>query len=129
MAYKSNEARVNQVFIESFPDRGAKVQVSIGGGSWPRWRDDNRELFFLSPDNTLMSAAVTANNSVVEVGEVGPLFPAPSRPAQNTVTFVYDVTADGQRFLFNAPREDTVAPPIAVVVNWLEEFKKPGQGK
>jgi WD40-like Beta Propeller Repeat len=93
--YKSNELKTNQVFVESFPERRAKVQVSIAGGNWPRWRDDNSELFFLSPDNMLKSAAVTTSNSAVEVGEVRRSFRAPMRQSARTWTFAYDVAADG----------------------------------
>jgi hypothetical protein len=30
----------------------------------------------------------------------------------------YDVSADGQRFLINTPKEEPSAVPITVVVNW-----------
>jgi hypothetical protein len=125
MAYKSNESKMNQVFVESFPERRAKVQVSIAGGSWPRWRDDNREIFFLSPDNMLMSAAVTTSDSAVEVGEVRRLFRAPMRQSARTWTFAYDVAADGQRFLFIAPSEESANSPITIAVDWLEELRNP----
>jgi dipeptidyl aminopeptidase/acylaminoacyl peptidase len=125
MAYKSNDSRMNQVFVESFPERRAKVQVSIAGGNWPRWRDDNRELFFLSPDNMLMSAAVTMSNSAVEVGEIRRLFRAPTRQPGRTVTFAYDVAADGERFLFIAPTEETANSPITIAVDWLAQLRNP----
>ena len=125
MAYKSNESKTDQVFVESFPERQARVQVSIAGGSWPRWRDDNRELFFLSPDNMLMSAAVTTSNSAVEVGEVRRLFRAPMRQSARTWTFAYDVAADGQRFLFIAPSKESANSPITIAVDWLEELRNP----
>ena len=34
-------------------------------------------------------------------------------------THIYDVTADGERFLVNAIAEGTTAIPITVVVNWM----------
>ena len=36
----------------------------------------------------------------------------------------YDVSADGQRFLINAPVENAGSAPITVVVNWDAGLEK-----
>lgn len=36
----------------------------------------------------------------------------------------YDVTADGQRFLINAPRPQANPSPITVVLNWTSGLKR-----
>ena len=38
--------------------RVGKWQISIHGGSQPRWRGDGRELFFLALDGKLMAADI-----------------------------------------------------------------------
>jgi eukaryotic-like serine/threonine-protein kinase len=44
-------------------ESSARVRLSTGGGSQPRWRRDGRELFFVSPDNRLMSVSVTSGST------------------------------------------------------------------
>jgi len=36
----------------------------------------------------------------------------------------YDVTADGQRFLFSQSTQEETPPPITVVLNWTAEIEK-----
>ena len=101
-----------------------KRQISTGGGTQPRWRQDGREIFYLTlpPDATLMAAAVTARDTAFDVGMVEPLFAV--RPPGTGGSF-YDVSPDGQRFLVNMAPEVTTAPtPITVVVNWTAGLKK-----
>jgi hypothetical protein len=88
---------------------------TAGGNRTPRWRRDGREIFYLTPDNMLMTAEVNGRGGAFDVGRVTPLFQA------NTVPYArnpYDVSADGQRFLINTPKEEASAVPITVVVNW-----------
>ena len=58
VAFESSEAGRKEVYVTSFPKPGAHVRISSGGGQSPRWSADGRELFFLTPGNTLMSAAL-----------------------------------------------------------------------
>ena len=50
-----------------------------------------------------------------EHGSPRPLFSTAMSLASRQI---YDVTADGERFLVNAIAEETTAIPITVVVNW-----------
>jgi len=45
VAYEGSETGRQEVFVQDFPAKAAKIQVSTGGGSEPRWRRDGRELF------------------------------------------------------------------------------------
>jgi Tol biopolymer transport system component len=122
MAYVSNESKVPQVWVAPFPSTGAKSLISSAGGTWPRWRADGRELFYLSPDNQMMAASLTIKADVLEVGEVRPLFP--TRPMTGS-RYAYDVTKDGKRFLVNTTGDqDETATPITVVVNWNEQPRR-----
>lgn len=51
-----------------------KWQVSTAGGQFPRWRRDGSEIFYLAPDNTLMSATVNGSGPAFHVSNVRPLF-------------------------------------------------------
>jgi Tol biopolymer transport system component len=134
IAYASDESGRNEVYVTPFPGpgrvrsaaaaletQGGKWQVSTAGGDQPRWRRDGKEIFYLGPDGKLVSAAVNGAGSAFEVGAVRPLFDTrASGPG-----FLYDVSADGQRFLVNTLAEEVSASaPITLVVNWPALLKK-----
>lgn len=115
VAYVSDETGRSEVWVTEFPARtgGGKWPVSTEGGSNPRWRADTRELFYLSPDGTIMAVDVTAG-AVFQKGTPKPLFKVP----QGVTT--WDVTADGTRFLVAVPLEQSAPAPFTVVLNWQE---------
>ncbi len=117
LAYASNETGRYEVYLRSFPEGGATVQVSAAGGAQPRWRRDGRELFYLALDGTLTAVPVRLQ-AAPDVGAAKALFRIPSLfSLVNTTTPQYDVTADGQRFLVIAPVEGKVTP-LTIVLNW-----------
>jgi Tol biopolymer transport system component len=126
LAYASNESGRFEVFVTPFPSQSGKWQVSTGGGTWPRWRRDGKELFYLTRNNTLMAAAVDSAGDALQVGHVQPLFDMD--PRMTTVEGVggywYDVSADGQRFLVNVLVEETSVAPITLLVNWPSILKR-----
>ena len=58
VAYASRESGRYEVYVKSFPEGGGQWLVSGNGGEFPIWRKDGRELFYLAPDQTLVSVAV-----------------------------------------------------------------------
>src|SRR5262249_4706537 len=70
MAYQSDETGTNQVYVRPFPEgSGNKSQVSAEGAAatWPRWRGDGKELFFLvAPD--IVAADINVSGSSVQPG-------------------------------------------------------------
>jgi Tol biopolymer transport system component len=58
VAYASDETGRNEIYVGNFPSGDLWVPVSTDGGRQPSWRRDGRELFYLSPDGTLMTAAI-----------------------------------------------------------------------
>jgi hypothetical protein len=129
IAYTSDESGRNEVYIESFPDRGKRIRISTRGGSYPRWRRDGRELFFVveGDDNHWMrghSALVEFHAVDIEQvdGELRPGTPALLFEARAHVwNPYYDVTADGERFIIGIMPERP-ARPIHVVSDWRREL-------
>jgi hypothetical protein len=68
VAYVSTETGSPEVYVQPFPPPGARTQVSIGGGSRPRWRRDSGELFYAALDNRLMVVPITTNGKAIEQG-------------------------------------------------------------
>jgi eukaryotic-like serine/threonine-protein kinase len=122
LAYVSDVSGRFEVYVQSFPGGGGKQQVSTGGGSYPRWRQDGRELFYYAGDGKLMAVSVRSGESF-EVGESAPLFEFRAGTLLTNLA-PYVVTADGQRFLISAVVDTEPNAPLTVVVNWAAGLKK-----
>jgi hypothetical protein len=115
IAYASDESGTWEVYVQTFPVPGAKRTISVGGGSEKHWRRDGRELYYLTPDGTLMAVAVKSHDDAFSPGRPVPLFQA--RIPADIITFRnhYAPSGDGQRFLVDSADDHE---PINVVVNW-----------
>ncbi len=110
IAYVSNETKRNEVYVQPFPPTGEKWRVSSAGGAVVRWRGDGRELFYLAPDQTLMSVAVEPGGGF---GTPVALLREPDLAPGG-----YDVTADGRQFLMNLAVMEEKKLPLTVAVDW-----------
>jgi serine/threonine protein kinase len=122
VAYVSNDSGKDEVYVSPFPGPGARVQVSAGGGTQPRWRKDGRELFYLSPESKMMAAEVIAGAQDFRAGTVRSLFALNGLGA--VPGYLYDVTSDGQKFLVIQDLLHSSTTPLTLVVNWDAELKK-----
>ncbi len=120
IAYVSDESGKNEVYVRPFPGPRSVQQVSINGGTTPRWRKDGRQLFYISGDNTIMSAEVNVSNSTFSVGAVKPLIDFISSGGST----LQDITGDGQRFLQLVIPQETAPTPLTLVANFLTELNK-----
>jgi eukaryotic-like serine/threonine-protein kinase len=123
IAYFSDRTRRTEVYVAPFPGPGGATLVSTQGGGWPRWRQDGKEIFYISlPAGTVMAAEVTSDKGTFSVGTVRELFKVAAVGSRST----FDVTSDGQRFLVNTrvtEPQRSAPTPITVVVNWASERK------
>ena len=67
-----------------------------------------------------MAVEVNLHGSTFEVGAAVALFEARSQ-RQGTI---YDVSADGQRFLVNTTVQEQQPAPLTLVVSWTADLKK-----
>jgi Tol biopolymer transport system component len=124
MAYASNETGSMEIYVSPFPSGTGKWQVSIAGGQEPRWRQDGKELFYLSAEGKIMAVAVTAGASF-EAGSPVALFQTHRRqPVSSQDHFSYDVSGDGQRFLIITKVDDANAAPLTILLNWASQMDK-----
>ena len=125
VAYASNEGGRTEVYVQSFPIGNGKWQISTAGGDQPQWRNDGKELFYASPDNSLMAVAIGVTATGIEVGRPQLLFET-SMPqggiTDNRNNFV--AFGDGQRFLVNTLADSTNLQPLTLVLNWAAEIRK-----
>jgi len=115
IAYTGAETGRSEIYIQDFPPKGGKWQISTEGGEWPAWRADGRELF-CRQGSKMMSVEVKTNAGKLEAGIPKPLFDAP----RSRLPFpTFDVSADGQKFLLVVSADETgTSHPITVVLNW-----------
>ena len=122
IAYATNETGSYEVYVQTFPDRTGKWQVSSGGGAHPEWRHDGKELYFIS-NGKMMAVDVSTDSPQFQAGVPKPLFAPDFRPDRGSGNGVYAVSADGQRFLVTTTVEQQTIAPVTVVTNWAADLK------
>jgi serine/threonine-protein kinase len=123
LAYSSDESGRFEVYVTSFPEPGARIQVSVEGGSEPTWTRNGRELVFLG-DSGIMAAAIEAASGLSASKPVM-LFSwsAPSPYLEGTYRRHFDAAREGDHFLIVETDEDPAARRLHVVLNWIEEIE------
>jgi eukaryotic-like serine/threonine-protein kinase len=108
---------------------GKPLQVSRKGGNLPRWRGNGKELFFISPQNNLMAAAISPGAELrgappQKLFDLGRVTNRDIYSDRNG----YDVTWDGQQFLIVSDPDLASSPdhnfPIKVVRHWWVDLEK-----
>jgi len=117
LAYISNETGLDEVYVESLPERSRKWTISTDGGTEPVWSRDGRELFYRQGD--LMMVVDVVLGAEFSAGKPRPLF-----EGRFDVGVIgnpdYDITADGQRFLMLKRSEASAPVKLYVVLNWAQ---------
>jgi Tol biopolymer transport system component len=123
LAYVSEKSGSPEVYIRPASGGGPEKRISTSGGFQPRWRQDDRELYYLAAGGDLMAVDVTIAGPAVRPGTPAILFHAPLVPSVQYVSGrnQYDVSSDGQRFIMNVP---TGSAPITVVLNWQRALRR-----
>ncbi len=114
LAYQSDEAGSDDIYMTQLPQPARSWRISKSGGVNPFWRSDGKELYFVS-GNKLMAVSMTLGAEVQ------------SDPPQLLFEIEgtnYAPSKDGQRFLVPVVTEKAPAPPINVVLNWTADLKK-----
>jgi len=125
IAVVSEESGRAEVYVQEIGASSRKIRVSLSGGVQPVWRRDGKELYFLAPDNTLMSVPVLQSPLSLTANPLA-LFAMRTEGRGNLVPFIwhqYDVSKDG-RFLVNTTLEDATLNPFTLVQNWPELLRQ-----
>jgi hypothetical protein len=129
-SYSSNESGTFEIYVRPFSatssaaassTSGGKIMVSKGGAGQGGaiWRADGKELFYVSPDQTLMAVEVSTVPTFTPVGVPKALFKVPDGIA------FFDVSRDGQRFIMPVTEAAGIAAPsYKVILNWTSTLKK-----
>ena len=120
LAYTSTDSGREEVYVTHFPGGEGRWQISQTGGTFPAWRADSKEIYFVGLDGAIDAAGVSAKNNDFDVEQVRSLFPINyTAPIGNA----FDNAPDGQHFVVT--QLPLAAPtPLVLVSNWLADLKK-----
>jgi Tol biopolymer transport system component len=114
VAYETSAVGMFEIEVASI-QTGARAQVSVGGGTWPAWSRDGRQLFFLH-DTSIMRVGVDSRGGQIVTSDPVPLFTHPDIILFRRV---------GDQFLWL--RRTAGAVPLTrmnVVLNWFSELDR-----
>lgn len=123
LAFMSNRSGSAEVYVRPFSNLSeAETQISVGGGSHPRWTSDGRELIYRGASE-LMIADITTEPEFMAGKQV---------PVLSLSEYLYydlgnfDIAPDGQRFLMvkQMTEGDFPMSRVVIVQNWLEDAAK-----
>jgi Tol biopolymer transport system component len=132
IAYSSAESGQYDVYVRPFPggapSGSGKWQISTGGGRYPIWSSNGRELFYETLENRIMAAAYTAK---------GDLFAADKPRAWSNMQILelfgtgiwnLDLSPDGKRFAV-IPRPEATGDQkgsvhVTVLLNFFDELRR-----
>jgi serine/threonine protein kinase len=100
-----------------------RIQISDEGARNARWREDGKAIFFHASDGMIMEVAVDGTGSAFQHGKPVPLFRTVVPQSRNP-DFLFDVTADGQKFLIVEPIEKAETMPLTFLTDWRASLKK-----
>jgi dipeptidyl aminopeptidase/acylaminoacyl peptidase len=107
IAFQSDISGASEVYVRRLDGSEQSMRVSTDGGTYPRWRRDGTELFFLAPGGRVVSVPVAAN------GVLG----APRVLFQAVEAIDFEPAPDGSRFLVQLG-ERSLDPPVHILINW-----------
>ncbi|MGD1093901.1 MAG: protein kinase [Bryobacteraceae bacterium] len=126
IAYRSNESGPIEIYVRPFPAaRGGKWQISTGGGLYPIWSNNGRELFYETADNRIM---------VVDYKADGDSF-APGKPRLWSEKQIFypgslnlALAPDGKRFAVTDMPEATGpekgSAHVTFLLNFFDELRR-----
>jgi serine/threonine-protein kinase len=126
LAYMSLESTTAEIFVRPFPGPGGRWQISTGGGSFPAWSRDGRELLFRGPDQRVMSVSYTAKGDSFIAGK--PHLWSEVQVMTFGTLSTWDLAPDGKRmavFLTDAADEKQKPPThLTFLLNFFDELQR-----
>jgi Tol biopolymer transport system component len=118
LAYSFNDGGREEIYVTSFPRGEGRWQISRAGGTYPVWRHDGKEIFYISLDGHLIATRVEPHEKSFDVGNTEALF---EMRYTNPLGTPFDVTPDGRFMVLSQPEGSAL--PMALVLNWNADLK------
>ncbi len=111
--------------VRPFPGPGGKWQISTGGGHYPKWSRNGKELFYRSADNKIMAANyITSGDSFhADKAQVW----SPGQFSSIGFALSFDLHPDGKRFAVLKARGTGEVPEVdkvSFIFNFFDELRR-----
>jgi dipeptidyl aminopeptidase/acylaminoacyl peptidase len=118
LAYASDETGVTEVYVKAFPGPGGRIQVSASGGRQPRWSPRGGELLYRVADS-VVAIGVGLGGTEPSFGRRQSVHVGVSSRS-NSDHAEWDVSPDGQRFLFARPKLETGTDETTLILHLFD---------
>jgi Tol biopolymer transport system component len=115
--YHAGGDATTEIFVQSFPDPGAKYQLSLPDAVGAVWSRAGNEIFALNEQRELFSIRVSTEGGWKQ-GATTRLFRVPRSVDVN------DVTPDGNSFMVSTVTNLSALSHLEVVLNWTHLLQK-----
>ncbi len=115
IAYESSRSGTLEVFLRDVGG-AAIIQVSVNGGSAPRWDPDGRSILFAAPDGHILRVPLR-----VEAGRIVPSAPDRASAIEAEDLVSYDVAADGRVLVLRRARG--TRDQYVIRIGWQERLR------
>jgi len=125
LAYMSNESGAQEIFVRPFPGPGGKWQVSSGGGRYPQWSPNGKELFYRTEGNKIMVVTYSASGDSFQATK--PALWSEGQFADRGFNKNFALHPDGKRVaVFRSPGGEAQqqANKIVFVFNFFDELRQ-----
>jgi serine/threonine-protein kinase len=119
LAFRSNEAGREEIFVTAFPGGGRRFRVArMAAGGVPRWTRQGREICFVADDRRSIKCAEVSGDRDFSASEPKTML------THQELILRFDITPNGDRFYVLEEDNDArrSGAPVEVVVNWFEEL-------
>jgi serine/threonine-protein kinase len=140
LAYGSSESGIYEVYVRPFPGPGGRWQISSGGGWFPKWSKNGKELFYRTtfnltrgPDCRIMVVTYTVFRESFHADK--PRLWSPGQFTDLGVFANFDLHPDGKRFaVLKAPGAEgqfVANNKVNFIFNFFEVLRRkfPKEGK
>jgi serine/threonine protein kinase/Tol biopolymer transport system component len=125
LAYRSDESGNNEVYVRPFPGPGGKWQISTGGGLFPKWSHNGKELFYrATTDGKIMEVTYTVFADSFHADK--PQIWSPGQFNDLGAISTFDLHPDGKRFaVLKTPGTDQTASlnKVSFIFNFFDELR------
>jgi Tol biopolymer transport system component len=119
LAYVSNEVGPDEVFVRQLAQGSGRWRVSQQGGTEPRWGPGGRELFFRVADSVFV--VDFAAGPEPRFTQARRILVGSYDNDRNRVS--WDVSPDGQRFVFTRAQNESSVLGLNVVMHWFDQLR------
>ncbi len=121
LAYQSDASGPLEVYVQSLSEDGGKWQISTDGGRYPAWTRGGREIVFQGGDNKLLAVDIRLDPAF-SAGVPKVLLDPQIRTSIQAR--MWDISADGERFLVTRSLDAPEVEPLTLVQNWASALGK-----